>query len=183
MSHLAADSPLDPPAGRVDAQAHAPLTSTSGSVAAGCPLTQDVIESPVADNLACPVGPAATPVQLSSADRFIRKLLLVRTPPQDLSDARVYRTFERSMLISAIRCTLTYVVFPVASSSLSFVHGLGPVFGIAIGLFALGCDTFTVRRFFVANHRYRWYFSALAGGVMVLLAWLLVQDIFHLLGW
>ncbi len=43
------------------------------------------------------------------------------------------------------------------------------------------CDVFAVRRFFIAEHRYRWHFTVVAAAVMSLLTVLVVQDVIHLL--
>jgi hypothetical protein len=40
-------------------------------------------------------------------------------------------------------------------------------------------DVFSIRRFFSADHRWRWHFSAIALCVISLLTVLLVQDILH----
>jgi hypothetical protein len=85
------------------------------------------------------------------------------------------------MLISAVRCTLTYVVFPFVLPALGIVTSIGPVLGLAIGLIALVCDVFSIRRFFIAEHKYRWHFTIIASSVMVLLTVLVVQDISALL--
>lgn len=133
----------------------------------------------------CPVGAGATtaaePVERSRADLFVRRLLRIPDRRIDLSDARTYKAFQRSMAISAIRCTLTYVIFPFVLPGLGFMTGVGPVVGIIIGSIALVCDTYTIRRFFAADHKYRWHFSTIVFGIMCLLSVLLVQDISHLL--
>lgn len=84
------------------------------------------------------------------------------------------------MLISAIRCTLTYVVFPFVVPAVGFATGVGPVVGIVIGVVAMTCDVFTIRRFFAVDHKWRWHFSAVALSVIGLLSVLLVQDVIHL---
>ena len=85
------------------------------------------------------------------------------------------------MLISAIRCTLTYVVFPFVVPAVGFATGVGPIVGIVIGVVAMTCDVFTIRRFFAVDHKWRWHFSAVALAVIGLLSVLLVEDILHLL--
>lgn len=130
----------------------------------------------------CPVisgpGPGVT-VQRSKADMFVRRLLRISDAPKSLSDRGTYRSFQRSMTISAIRCTLTYVIFPIVLPGISFLKGVGPIVGIFIGTFALACDTLTIRRFFAVDHKYRWYFSTIAFSIMCLLMVLLVQDMSH----
>ena len=71
--------------------------------------------------------------------------------------------------------------WPFVLPAVGFATGVGPIIGIVIGVFAMVCDTFTIRRFFAVDHRWRWHFTAIAGSVIVLLSVLLVQDIMHLL--
>ncbi len=85
------------------------------------------------------------------------------------------------MLVSAIRCSLTYVVFPFVVPAVGLAAGVGPIVGIVIGVIAMTCDVYTIRRFFAIDHRWRWHFSAVALGVIVLLGVLLVQDVVHVL--
>jgi len=110
----------------------------------------------------------------------MRTLLLIRERPAHVSEAAVYSSFRRSMLISATRCTLTYVIFPFVLPAIGIATGVGPALGISIGLFAITCDVYTIRRFFQVDHRFRWPVTAIATGVIGLLLVLLVQDIVHL---
>lgn len=127
----------------------------------------------------CPVR-HVDPSQRSAADRFMRRLLRVPENPEGYTTAAAYSAFQRSMAISATRCLLTYVVFPFVLPAVGFATGVGPILGIVIGVIALTCDVFAVRRFFAVDHRWRWHFAAVAGCIMSLLMVLLVQDIVHL---
>ena len=100
--------------------------------------------------------------------------------PAGMTTGSAYGSFQRSMLISAVRCTLTYVIFPFVAPAVGFATGVGPVVGLLIGSFAIVCDVFTIRRFFAVDHRWRWPVSAIAFSVICLLAVLLVQDVSHL---
>lgn len=156
------------------------------AAAAGCPVPHVVAK--LAPAAACPfphdqAGAATTArpePKRSKADEFVRKILFIKERPADVSSAAAYRAFQKSMLISATRCTLTYVVFPFILPMLSFASGVGSAVGIAIGVVALISDTFTIRRFFAIDHKWRWYFTGAALSVMTLLTILLVQDISHL---
>ena len=150
----------------------------------GCPVPHGIAK--LAPEGACPFphDAAATgrPVpQRSRADEIVRRVLRIKDRPANVSDAAALQSFQRSMLISAIRCTLTYVVFPFVLPAVSFAKGGGPVLGIAIGLVAMVCDVFTIRRFFAVDHKWRWHFSGAALCVIALLTVLMVQDIIHLL--
>jgi hypothetical protein len=130
----------------------------------------------------CPIDHTAGrgPVHRSPADLFVRRILRIPETPVGVPSAALYRSFQRSMLISAVRCTLTYVVFPFLLPAASFLKGVGPVLGVLIGSVAMVCDVFTIRRFFVADHKWRWPFSTIAFSIMCLLAVLWVQDVAHI---
>lgn len=150
-------------------------------VTSGCPIDHRTMTATPAGSVAgaCPFPARAG--QRSPADMVVRKLLRIKDRPTGMSESSAYSAFQRSMLISAIRCTLTYVIFPFVLPAAGFATGVGPVLGIAIGVVAITCDVFTIRRFFSVDHRWRWQFSAIAGTVICLLLVLMVQDIVHLL--
>lgn len=90
---------------------------------------------------------------------------------------RAHRLFSTSILLSAARCLLGYVVFPIVSPALGAAAGVGPAVGIPLGLLALVFDVRGIRRFWLANHRYRWPITGLYLVVMVLVTILLVRDL------
>lgn len=165
-----ADLPIDQPRAAADAPAGV------------CPFPHQALAKvvPGAADGACPIRQAPAPVQRSDADLFMRRLLRISDTPRQVSAAVAQRTFRRSMSISAVRCTLTYVVFPFVFPAIGFATGVGPVVGLLIGSVAIVCDVFAVRRFFAADHKWRWHFSAIAVGIIALLAVLLVQDVSHI---
>lgn len=86
------------------------------------------------------------------------------------------RVFSQSILISAVRCTLTYVVFPFVAPIVGIASGIGSTIGLIVGTIAIVANVFSIRRFFKADHRYKWPVSALNAGIIVLLVILLVID-------
>lgn len=154
-----------------------------GGGPAACPFGHGGTEPVVASGGTCPIDHGARArrtVQRSRADELVRRVLRIKERPAGVSDQAAYATFRRSMLISGLRCTLTYVVFPFLLPAASFAAGVGPILGIIIGSIAMVCDVFTIRRFFEADHRWRWPVAIVATGVIGLLSVLLVQDIIHL---
>jgi hypothetical protein len=127
----------------------------------------------------CPVMPGGIG-ERSKADLIARKVLRIKDRPAGVTSAQAYSAFQKSMLISATRCLLTYIVFPFVLPAVGFATGVGPVLGIVIGVLAMTCDVFSIRRFHAVNHRWRWHFTAVALCVIGLLSVLLVQDIVHL---
>ena len=159
----------------VDAGPSAAATSAAGR----CPIDHTALVEAPAEG-ACPVRHDVAPVERSRADQVVRKVLRIKERPPGVSAASAYATFQRSMLISATRCTLTYVIFPFVLPAIGIVSGVGPILGVIIGTVAMTCDVFTIRRFFQVDHRWRWQVSAVALCVIGLLAVLLAEDVAHL---
>jgi hypothetical protein len=93
------------------------------------------------------------------------------------------RAFSLSMLISAVRCTLTYVVFPWVFPAVHASSGnrIGPTIGIVVGVTALASNVFSIRRFHRSGHRYRWPVTAINVAIIGLVSVLVAQDIADLL--
>ena len=116
-----------------------------------------------------------------AADVAIRRLL--RIPDgHTATDGAAQRAFSTSVLVSAVRCVLTYLVLPFLAPALGLAAGVGPAIGIPIGAVAIGCNVMTIRRFWAADHRWRWAYTALALTVIALLLVLMVEDIVTLVG-
>ncbi len=87
------------------------------------------------------------------------------------------RMFSTSVMISGIRCTLAYVVFPWILPIFGLADWLGPWVGIAISLIAIGFNVASIRRFWRADHPWKWPVSSINVAVICLLTVLLVQDL------
>jgi hypothetical protein len=144
---------------------------SNDALAAPAPLVDDPSPAPTRPE---PVRPAA--------DRFMRRLLLIRDPRAGYDERRVYGLFSTSILISATRCILSYIVFPIFAPFISQATGTGPIIGLIVGVVALTFDVLSIRRFWAADHRYRWPMTAIYSMVIVLVSVLLVQDLMHLFG-
>lgn len=91
-------------------------------------------------------------------------------------------TFSVSMVVSGVRCLLTYVVFPWALPLFGLAGGVGPALGLSIGLVAIGFNVASIRRFWVAGHRWRIPITVINVSVIVLLSILVGMDISDLAG-
>jgi len=98
-------------------------------------------------------------------------------PAARATDDEATRVFSRSVVISGIRCTLAYVVFPWILPLLHVSDRVGPWIGLVIGVVAVGFNIASIRRFWVADHRWKWPITVLNVSVIVLLAILFVQDL------
>jgi hypothetical protein len=112
-------------------------------------------------------------------DVAVRRLLRIPDGPPAPEDA-AQRAFSTSILVSATRCLLTYIVLPFLAPVLGLAAGVGPALGIPIGVVAIGSNVLTIRRFWAADHRWRWAYTAIALTVIALLLILMVEDIFDL---
>ena len=115
----------------------------------------------------------------SMPDVAARRLLHIPDVQQPRS-RDVHGPFSTSMVLSGLRCLLSYVVLPVLSPVLGVATTIGPIVGIPIGLLALVFDVRAIRRFWLANHRWRWAMTWLYLAVMALVVSLVVEDIVHL---
>jgi hypothetical protein len=116
----------------------------------------------------------------STADVVVRRLLRVPdVRPTAKANEAAQRLFSQSILISATRCLLGYVIFPIVAAG-GAAAGFTPIIGIPLGLVALVFDVRGIRRFFVADHRWRWAITAVYLAVMILVVILLVRDVAHI---
>jgi len=114
------------------------------------------------------------PAPYGAADRLARRALRIQASQ---GQPEVYNIFSSSMALSATRCLLSYIVFPVLAPWLGALPAVGPAVGIPVGALALVFDVRAIRRFFQANHRWRWVAASLYLVVMVMVAALVVRDI------
>ena len=114
----------------------------------------------------------------SRADRVARRALRV---PEPRDGAEVHNIFSSSILLSATRCLLSYVVFPillpVLAPSVQALPVIGPAIGIPVGAAALVFDVKAIRRFFIADHRWRWVATALYVTIMAMVSYLVVLGV------
>jgi hypothetical protein len=111
------------------------------------------------------------------ADRWARALLRVSDP---VDGQEVHNIFSSSILLSATRCLLSYIVLPIMAPWVGAVPLIGPAIGLPVGLLALVFDVRAIRRFFQADHRWRWLAAALYVVVMAMVTALVVRDALRL---
>jgi hypothetical protein len=122
------------------------------------------------------VGPAITrPGDASPLDAFMRRLL--RLPAGAGAGQTAEKAFGTSLLVSTVRCLLTYVLLPLLKPVVDLTGGVGPVVGLVIGAVSATAIVYSMRRFWRANHRWRWGYTVLGGGILVLLAVQAVRDV------
>ncbi len=103
--------------------------------------------------------------------------------PADVTptDVTPERSLHWSIVIAAVRCTLTYVILPFVTPFIGLAPGVGPLIGIPLALVALAANVISIKRYWANDHRWKWPVSTLNAGIIVLLVILLTIDIKDLL--
>lgn len=135
----------------------------------------------VTDAVAVPELDARARPAPTKADLVVRRVLCI-PDGRTARDGEAQSAFSKSILISAVRCLLTYVVLPFVAPVLGVAAGVGPILGIVIGVIAIIANVMTIRRFFAAEHKYRWGYAVLSLSVIGLLSILIVKDLAELAG-
>ncbi len=112
----------------------------------------------------------------------MRRLLRLPADAPAASEVSARQLVEKSLLVSMARCLLTYIVLPFAAPIFGFATGVAPAVGLVVGLVAIVANVASVRRFWRADHRYRWHYTFLASVIVAALVWLVVIDLLELLG-
>ncbi len=117
-----------------------------------------------------------TEVERPAADRFMRRLLRVdQAAPATAADAR--KALQTSVVVSGIRCLLTYIVLPFVVPFLGLAAGVTPIIGAVIGIIAAVCIVSSMRRFWRSDHRARWGYTAFGAAMLLFLVGMSVRDI------
>ena len=128
-----------------------------------------------------PGGTVVAP-ERSRADQAMRRLLRVPENRAPIDESETHRIFSASIFLSALRCLLSYIVLPFVLPAVGLAKGVGPAIGIPIGLLALTFDVIGIRRFWLADHRQRWAFTALYAVVGTMVLILLIVDLVDVIG-
>lgn len=114
---------------------------------------------------------------------IIRRVLRIpEVKKTAVEEKKAERLFSLAIVISALRCTLSYVILPfvIPVFGLGATVGVGPKIGIPLGAVALYFDVKGIRRFWIAEHRYRWQMTIIYLMVIALVLFLVIGDIISL---
>lgn len=92
-----------------------------------------------------------------------------------------HRAFRISVVVSAVRCIITYLAIPVLVPLLSLSGWVAAPVGIALCVVAVVNGVISVRRFWASDHAKRWMYTGFMGVVFVILAVAMVSE-FHRMG-
>jgi hypothetical protein len=119
----------------------------------------------------------------SAADAAVRRLLRIPAVEQTAErEEAAQRLFSFAMLLSGLRCILSYIILPfvIPALGLGVTAGVGPAIGIPVGVVALFFDVKGIRRFWVADHRWRWQMTGIYLLVIALVLGLVIADVVQL---
>lgn len=129
----------------------------------------------VPDAVAVPEFRSQRPV-----DRAMRRLLGVKRLDRGAGTG-AHRAFRISVIVSAVRCLITYLAIPILVPLLSLSGWVAAPVGIALCVIAVVNGVVSVRRFWASDHAKRWVYTAFMGVVFIILAVAMVTE-FHRLG-
>ena len=92
------------------------------------------------------------------------------------------RVFSGSIAISAVRCTLSYLVLPFVLPIIGLTAGIDAELGVLLTPVAIAANLFSMQRFWASDHRYKLAACAVNATFIVLLSVLLAGDLSALSG-
>lgn len=91
------------------------------------------------------------------------------------------RSTTTAIVVSGIRCTITYLLVPILAPFVGMVETVGAPLAIALSVTAIMMGVSGVRRFWIADHRARWAYTSFIAVVMALLGVGIVFDLVSIL--
>ena len=114
------------------------------------------------------------------ADRFVRKLLRVGDAVDKTAVFGARRSTTTAIVVSGIRCTITYLLIPILAPFFGFLDALNAPISIVLSSLAIVMGIRGVRRFWIADHRARWSYIAFIGVVLAMLLVAIAIDVSNL---
>lgn len=128
----------------------------------------------------CPeanVDPRVDPRHRSSLDRLMRQLLVI-----DDAAPRALFELKGSLVLSAVRCVLTYAIVPLVVPVIGWAGVLATPLSLVLSLVAVVLAVTSLRRVWMADYRHRWAYTAFIAAAVGLLTAVIVSDVRTLLG-
>jgi hypothetical protein len=134
------------------------------------PLVSSTAES-TTPAVESPVGPRPF------ADRLARQVLRINE-----ADSRALLDLKGSLLLSAIRCVITYAIVPALAAVVTSIGALATPISLAVSVLAIGFAVRSLRRVWQANWDLRWAYTAFIAVIVAILVAVVVWDTRTLLG-
>ncbi len=99
----------------------------------------------------------------------------------DTEDVRkAHRAFRWAVVVSAVRCTIMYVIIPVLIPMLSVLGSMAAPINIGLCLVAMGNGWLGVRRFWRTDHRGKWGYTWFMALIYAISIWTIIHEIVKL---
>ena len=129
-------------------------------------------------NQGAPISVVDNPQQTRPpADRFVRRLLRIGDTVDKTAVFGARRSTTTAIVVSGIRCTITYLLIPILAPFVSLLETLEAPVSIILSSFAIVMGIRGVRRFWIADHRSRWSYTAFIGVVVGMLLVAIALDL------
>ncbi len=114
---------------------------------------------------------------MSTPDAVMLKVLRL---PEDTAgtEDEARSAFQTSIVLSSIRCLITYIILPFVAPTIGFFATIGRPLGILVNVVAIVAIVASMRRFWRVRHPQRWAYTTLGGLMMCFLIYLLARDLF-----
>jgi hypothetical protein len=107
----------------------------------------------------------------------MRRLLRIEGGAEPGAIFGAQRAMTNSILVSAIRCTITYLLVPVLTPIVGVLDLVDAPLSLVLCGLAFVMSSRSLRRFWRADHAKRWHYTALVAAVWAFLAVAVVRDI------
>ncbi len=108
----------------------------------------------------------------SGLDRLARRVLGLRD-----AEPRALMDLQGSLVLSAVRCLITYVAIPVLLPAIAWAGVVARPVGLVLAVLAVAMSIRSLRRVWQANWTYRWAYTAFVAVVVGLLCVSIVLDV------
>jgi hypothetical protein len=107
----------------------------------------------------------------------MRRLLRIEGDAEPGVILGAQRAMTNSILVSAIRCTITYLLVPVLTPIVGVLDLVDAPLSLVLCGLAFFMSSRSLRRFWRADHSKRWHYTALVVAVWTFLVVAVVRDI------
>jgi hypothetical protein len=120
---------------------------------------------------------------LTRLDSLISRILFVRPQPavtatdETVSARTAERTFNFSLMLSAVRCVIKYVLLPFILPIVGIAGGLATGISLAINAVAIVSIIFSVRRLWQMNYSRKWAYLGVAVVTLVFIGFFILFDL------
>lgn len=113
----------------------------------------------------------------------MRRLLLVNDAKSTAKlEGAAHRYLRVSMVITGIRCLITYLLIPIAVPIIGLSGAVSAPIGLVLSAVAIVSGVTSLRKFWQSDHKFRWMYTTFIAFVFVVIAITVNADISTIVG-